>query len=260
MSTQTLPQGSLRPVIALPHPGLQVHSIAAPKADKRLSFLMSAAIYCVIAGGGVLLAREAPALIAIIKTEPLIAIVDLVEKPLEARITPAPPTPRGSREEASRPDNLVPLVLPPMEMAPEFTPTALPTTDLSNQIAADPSLPISKNPRIGTRTDGHPDGNGDGVVHEAPVEVSFAAVQVLKQIQPVYPNLARLSHKEGDVILMMTINEQGVPTDVRMDRGDTIFLNDAVRAAQQWRFTPAQVDGRPHAARFKLILQFKLRV
>jgi TonB family protein len=71
--------------------------------------------------------------------------------------------------------------------------------------------------------------------------------------------LARLAHKEGDVVLIMTIDEQGIPTEVRVASGDVIFRNDAIRAAQQWRFTPANLDGRPHSARFRLTLQFRLR-
>ena len=91
------------------------------------------------------------------------------------------------------------------------------------------------------------------------MEVSSSAVSILQQIQPVYPALARLARKEGDVVLIMTINELGVPTEVKMDSGDAVFKNDAIRAAQQWRFTSARLDGKPHSARFRLTLQFRLR-
>ncbi len=91
------------------------------------------------------------------------------------------------------------------------------------------------------------------------MEVSFNSVSILQQVQPAYPSLARLAHKQGDVVLIMTINEQGTPTDVKMDSGDAIFRADAIRAAQQWRFTPARLDGQPHSARFRLTLQFRMR-
>ena len=295
MSTQTLHQGSLRPTripairgrykissallgnllrrlmpvrnrsdqVVWPqrrtvvHPGLQVHSIAAPKTDRRLSFLMSANLYCAFAAGVVLMAQASSALNKPgIKTEPPSVLVEL--QPLEATprtVAPIAPTlPNISQFHPS----VIPTITEPQPIVDtDITQTTIGTTNLSNQIAPNstPTIGTGHNTGTGTPSSGDPSGTAT----DQPIEVSSSAVSILHQIQPIYPTLARLAHKEGDVVLIMTINEQGVPTDVKMDSGDAVFRNDAIRAAQQWRFTSARIDRQPHTARFRLTLQFRLR-
>ncbi len=295
MSTQTLTQGSLRPTrvpairsrykissafldnllrphmsvhrradqISLlqrrtvVHPGLQVHSIAAPKTDRRLSFLMSANLYCAFAAGAVLVAQASPAITNTLKQSERPGVVIELRPPAEnprpvAVIARMPPT--NFQPHLS----VAPVITEPQPpVDTDTTPTTIGTHDLSPHAAGDPT------PRTGPGGDPEtwtPTGIGPtGPATGQPVEVSFKSVSILQQIQPAYPNLARLAHKEGDVVLIMTINEQGVPTEVKMDSGDAVFKNDAIRAAQQWRFTSALCDGKPHSARFRLTLQFRLR-
>ncbi len=260
MTTQPAIRGSLRPAIVAFHPGLQVHAITPPKPDRRLSLLMSAAIYFTLAGGAVLVARTAPTVIEVMtKSGPPTTVVELRPKPLEAHLTLTPPAPQKMPGSATRPAGLEAVAPLPSPAVPD-TPTSVQTVNLGNQIAADPSLPVARVPGGGAGQDGHSTGtDSEGAGPGTVVEVSFKAIHILQQVQPAYPNLARLSHKEGDVVLGMTIDDRGIPTDVRMDSGDAIFRAEAIRAAQQWRFTPAQIDGQPRAARFKLTLQFRLR-
>lgn len=260
MSSQTLHPGSLRPAtipaITVLHPGLQVHSIAAPQTDRRLSFLMSANLYCAFAAGAVLVAQAAPAIHKTeIKTEREFAVVDLV--PLAATQPPvAVAAPRLPTNIPSQTTD-TPAIPEPQPVDTDKTPTGLGTKDFSDQIAHSPASTPGTGRLPGTSTaGGHA---GDPPSTGQPLDVSASSVSVLQQIQPNYPSLARLAHKQGDVVLIMTINEQGVPTDVKMASGDAIFKGDAIRAAQQWRFTPAQVDGQARSARFRLTLQFRLR-
>ncbi len=261
MSTQTLYQGSLRPAaipaITVVHPGLQVHSIAAPRTDRRLSFLMSANLYCAFAAGAVLVAQAAPAFHKPdIKTEREVAVVELTPiAPVPQHIAAVTPTlPNNPQVQTSA----MPAITPPQTIDDtDKLPTGIGKVDLSPQIS------FNQNPTAGTgRVSGQSTTTGlvgDESRIGQPMDVSASSVSILRQIQPIYPSLARIAHKEGDVVLIMTINEQGIPTDVKMDSGDTIFRNDAIRAAQQWRFTPARFDGQPHSARFRLTLQFRLR-
>ncbi len=262
MSTQFLHQGGLRPATPQ-HPGLQVHSIAAPETDKRLSFLMSAALYSLIAGGAVLLAHVAPTLIE--KTPEVIGHVLLYEppKPVEAHLSAVQPAPTGPKGDNVRPANVEPIVAPLPTAIPEATPSILSNTDLSHAGLFDPALPTGiglagSKVGLGTTpsvTNGLDPRIGLGSV----VDVDVTAVHILQQVQPIYPPLARLSHKEGDVVLLMTIDEHGIPILVQMESGEPIFKGEALRAARGWRFTPASVSGQPHAARFRLNLQFRLR-
>lgn len=263
MSTQTLYQGSHRPTrtpaITVVHPGLQVHSIAAPKTDRRLSFLMSANLYCAFAAGVVLVAQASPDL-----RQPRITAD---RNPIVVELQPPDVRPRDVPSIAPTPSSHVPSSASPPRSVTEpqpvpdtpATPASIGSTDLSGRSATgSPSTPgngtadsAADGPRSGTFSTGPATGQ--------PVEVNASAVRVLQQIQPSYPDLARLAHKEGDVVLLMTINEQGYPIEVKMDSGEAIFRNSAIHAAQQWRFTPASFNGQPHTARFRLTLQFRLR-
>ena len=255
MTTQTLHQGSLRPATAIPHPGLQVHSIAAPKTDRRLSFLMSANIYCAMAGVIFLISQTAPDLITKFTNPGKVVDIVLPNPPVEAHLTLAPPTVK-TQGLTAQPANIAPIALPNQPGDTDTIPTLLPTQPIGSTASYDPSRPI--NPEGPSETNATGRDPGPGTVGPV-LDVDFKAVRVLQQVQPGYPNLARLAHKEGDVVLLMTINEKGEPTDVQMDSGEPIFKGDALRAARLWRFTPATLNGEAHAARFKLILQFRLR-
>lgn len=261
MSTQTLQQGGLRPArtpaIAVVHPGLQVHSIAPPATDRRLSLLMSATVYCAFAAGVVLVAQASPAIRKPwVKSEPDPVLVEL--RPLDAPPIVVTPVAHSMSNNLPFSTANTPTITEPQPVVDtSVLPTSVGTTDVSAHIAGYPS---STQGTGGTTAVGAlPPGTLTGPDSGQPMEVSYNAVRVLEQIQPAYPALARMAHKEGDVVLIMTINEHGVPTDVKVDSGEAIFRNDAVRAAQQWRFTPANLGGQPHSARFRLTLQFRLR-
>ena len=94
-----------------------------------------------------------------------------------------------------------------------------------------------------------------------PVVHDFTAtgLAVLRQVPPVYPDLARHARIEGPVLLRITVDEQGQPTLVEVLKGHTVFHAAARQAALQWRFAPARMDGRPVPASFQLTLNFRLR-
>jgi TonB family protein len=261
MSTQTLHQGSLRPAhipaITVVHPGLQVHSIPAPKTDRRLSFLMSANLYCALAAGAMLVAQASPDIKKALITGERPSVLVELPPPTEIQRPVAVVAPVLANSLQPLSSTRPTVAEPQLPMDTDTLPTTIGNTDLSRQIASNPfpGTGVGAIPGTGTPTGVGTIGSSSG----QPIEVSFKSVSILRQVQPVYPSLARVAHKEGDVVLMMTINEQGVPTEVRMDSGDAIFRNDAVHAAQQWRFTPANIDGQPRSARFRLTLQFRLR-
>jgi TonB family protein len=59
----------------------------------------------------------------------------------------------------------------------------------------------------------------------------------------------------GEVTMMLRIDANGVPTDVRVIRGtDQSILDDAVQTAKNWRFRPAKENGVPVASGAELSL------
>jgi protein TonB len=90
-------------------------------------------------------------------------------------------------------------------------------------------------------------------------DFTATGLAVLHQVNPIYPDFARRAHLQGAVVLMMTVDERGYPIQVRVLEGHPVFHEAAQLAARQWRFEPAQMDGRPVPAVFRLTLKFSLR-
>ncbi len=116
---------------------------------------------------------------------------------------------------------------------------------------------------IGARTPGP--NTSTGVPLAAPVaslvvhDFSMVGLAVLHRVDPVYPDFARSARIQGPVVLMMTVDERGQPSQVQVLEGHPVFHEAALQAARQWRFEPARLDGQPASATFRLALKFSLR-
>lgn len=77
---------------------------------------------------------------------------------------------------------------------------------------------------------------------------------------PQYTEIARRARIQGVVILQATINEQGGVDNVTVLKGLPMGLTEeAERAVAQWKFTPAQLNGRPVAVYFNLTVNFEIQ-
>lgn len=254
MTTLARAQGGLRPADLPFHPGLQIHAIQAPRTDRRLSLLISVLCYESLAAGVFLTVKHRDAIVEHLRTTQTV-ILD----PVIARLDPEPPRP--VQPVAPPPGPVLPAVADPVSMVPtpDTVPDKIPT-----------SLPTD---RSGTML--HPGGGGTGVVGAdpnagpgpatgghgtgEPLEISVSQVQVLHSVTPAYPALARLTRKQGDVVLRLTIDATGAVSEVHVVSGPEVFREEALRAARGWRFTPARVGGEAVPAAFNLTLQFVMR-
>ncbi|MFN8010220.1 MAG: TonB family protein [Holophagaceae bacterium] len=254
MTTLAHAQGGPRPADLAFHPGLQIHAIQAPRADRRLSLLISLLCYESLAAGVFLTLQHKETILARIRTSQTV-ILDPVQARLEpAQVKPVLPTPPA-------PGPVLPAVADPVIAAP------LPDTA--------PDQVVAKLPPDRSASLLHPGGGGPGVVGADPngrpgpaahghgtgdpLEITVSQVQVLHSVTPVYPTLARLTRKQGDVVLRMTIDATGAVSEVHVVSGPEIFREEAIRAARGWRFTPARVAGETVPAAFNLTLQFVMR-
>lgn len=236
MTTLTLQPG-LRPA-QLP-PTLQPHAVLslAPPTDWRRSAVISAMVYAFLGGGIFWIARAGTA--AVLAPPPPVGPVVIFD--------PAPMASVPSAPHAVTPPKVadVPAIAPPSDI-PQ-TPVAMPSQDLSH----DPPAITATSPVSAPTAD---PGTGGGSI-----TLSGDAVRVLYQVNPVYPPLAMAAHQQGQVVIRMTIDERGLPTDVQAVSGIPTLQAPALRAARQWRFEPARQNGQPVSATFLLTLNFVLR-
>lgn len=73
--------------------------------------------------------------------------------------------------------------------------------------------------------------------------------------------MARLRGEQGVVMLELAIGTDGRVITVRVSRSSGSLLLDeaARRAAQEWRFRPAMIEGQPTLATVQTSVQFRLQ-
>jgi TonB family protein len=82
---------------------------------------------------------------------------------------------------------------------------------------------------------------------EAPVRVSkgVSGGDVLSRTQAVYPAIARQVNASGEVIVAVTINEEGRVISAKATKGHSLLRGAAEEAAKKWVFKPTLLDGKP---------------
>jgi TonB family protein len=76
---------------------------------------------------------------------------------------------------------------------------------------------------------------------------------------PEFSEEARKAKLQGVVLLSMLVTEEGLPTDIRLEKSLGMGLDEkAMQCASEYRFKPALKDGVPVPARITLEVNFRL--
>lgn len=148
----------------------------------------------------------------------------------------------------------VPVPVPDAEVSPEQTLAT--QTEMSQQVSplaadlgdAGGSVQIEQDIKI--EDEGPPP---DFVpVEKQPVPV--------KQVTPIYPELAQRAQMEGTVWVKIWVDKEGKPKKAVVIKSDAeIFNQAAIDAAMQWVFTPAIMNNGPVAVWVAIPFKFKLK-
>lgn len=80
----------------------------------------------------------------------------------------------------------------------------------------------------------------------------------IKDVKPVYPDLARASDVKGIVILEVVITYDGTVREVRILRSVALLDEAAVEAVRQWQFTPTLLNNQPVEVVMTVTVNFTL--
>ncbi|HJV90654.1 MAG TPA: energy transducer TonB [Holophagaceae bacterium] len=249
--------GGLRP--ALP-PTLQpmALALAAPRTDKRTALAASALVYLLLPAAVVALGRVLP--VPTLRPMPT-KVDDTIYLPVERTVTLDPPGgPAATPAVAAVNPGQLALPSAPLPREEENLENLVPSATLPGSFTSHQAVGTSTDPRGGgdLRPPANPGVVGTGIGNGAPVQVDASALRILHQEVPVYPALARVAHVQGDVLVRMVIDAQGVPTSVQVEQGHPALRAAAEQSARLWRFTAAQVNGHAVPATFLLTLKFRL--
>jgi protein TonB len=190
--------------------------------------------------------------------DPASAVKAFFVEPMAAPAPPPPPPPP-----AARPAN-APKIIPKPILANQFTAPV----EVPEEITPEESIDMGVEGGAGGVEGGVPGGVVGGIVGglpdaPAPVQAVRVGGQIkepkkLKNIAPVYPDIAKQARVQGVVILECTISPQGKVTDVKVLRGIPLLDQAAVEAVKQWVYTPTLLNGVPVPVIMTVTVNFKL--
>ncbi len=96
---------------------------------------------------------------------------------------------------------------------------------------------------------------------EAPVR-AFGEIRqptLIKEVKPIYPEIARQARVEGIVILDATTDTYGRVQFVKILRGVPLLDHAAIDAVRQWVYEPMIINGRPRGIIFVVTITFRLK-
>ena len=84
------------------------------------------------------------------------------------------------------------------------------------------------------------------------------ASKAIKKVQPPYPSMAKSVRAQGAVNVQVLISEEGRVISASVINGHPLLLDASVQAAQQWVFSPTQLNGTPVKVSGVLTFNFTL--
>jgi protein TonB len=80
----------------------------------------------------------------------------------------------------------------------------------------------------------------------------------IHDVQPTYPQMARIAHIQGDVTLQATISKTGVIENLRAVSGHPILIQAAMDAVRQWKYKPYILNTEPVEVETTIVVKFHM--
>lgn len=226
---------------------LVISSVHPTHTHKSWTVAASAIVQAVIVGVFILI--------------PLLVTEALPKETVAAWITaPAPPPPPPPPPPKVQ---VVKQITPPMIQQGKLTaPTVIPKK--VNIIKEEQPPPDVAAGVVGGVTGGVPGGSAGGVLGgiiggtgggppppppKAPqtlrVGGNVQQANLIHQVMPVYPEIAKTAHIQGTVVLHAIIAKDGTVQELQYISGPPLLMRSAMDAVRQWRYRPTLLNGEP---------------
>jgi protein TonB len=83
--------------------------------------------------------------------------------------------------------------------------------------------------------------------------------QKVVDVRPVYPDIARITHVQGTVVLEAVLDRSGRVSQVRVVSSKPLLDQAAIDAVRQWRYTPTTLHGLPIEVLMTITVTFTLQ-
>jgi len=173
---------------------------------------------------------------------------------------PPPPPPAPALKRASPVAPAVQTVSPSALVAPSQIPNRIDAHEDAD-IGAAGGAPGGVQGRVaGGVIGGVVGGLGDAAPVTAPLRVGsgISAPRKLKNVDPIYPTVARAARIQGAVVIECVVGADGRVTDTKVVQGQALLDAAALKAVQQWRYTPTLYQGMPVPVILTVTVTFRL--
>ncbi|MGH9791434.1 MAG: TonB family protein [Candidatus Acidiferrales bacterium] len=90
-----------------------------------------------------------------------------------------------------------------------------------------------------------------------PVGGKVTQPRLIEQAPVVYPQMARITRLEGNVVIDARIDETGRVTEMRVISGPTLLHQAAQDSLAKWRYEPGTLNGNPVTTHLYVTIQFR---
>ncbi|HEV8523392.1 MAG TPA: TonB family protein [Terriglobales bacterium] len=212
-------------------------------------------------------------LIGIMIMIPLIYTEALPKQQLMTFLVAPPPPPPPPPPPAATPVKVVKVAQTDIIDGRLRTPTKIPEK-VAMVKEEDSPPPMTSAGVVGGVPGGVPGGQMGGVIGgiigNAPVAVPKVAVQrirvsqgvsqgnLINQVKPAYPAIAKNARIQGSVVLQAVISKQGSIENLRAVSGHPMLIPSAMEAVRQWRYKPYYLNGEPVEVETTVTVNFTL--
>jgi len=92
-----------------------------------------------------------------------------------------------------------------------------------------------------------------------PVGGDLKQARLLKSVPPIYPATARAENVSGDVNIDALIDVTGNVSSVKIISGPALLHQAALNAVKQWKYEPAQLNGKATPVHVAVTVHFRGR-
>src|SRR6478735_2312382 len=90
------------------------------------------------------------------------------------------------------------------------------------------------------------------------IDPSRAEEMLAHRVEATYPQMARIAHIQGNVILHVLINKQGHVANIKPVIGHPILIQAALDAVRQWEYKPFLMNGEPAQVETAVVVKFSM--
>ncbi|WP_094602774.1 hypothetical protein SPSIL_038630 [Sporomusa silvacetica DSM 10669] len=84
------------------------------------------------------------------------------------------------------------------------------------------------------------------------------AANLIYQPKPIYPNIAKINHVQGKVIMLALISTTGEVEELRLISGHQLLAPLAMEAVKKWKYKPYLIEEKPVKVNTTVTVAFTL--